>query len=77
MQYGRVCPQGPRGSWDEDEESWLFCYDDGKPGEDCLRLNIWTPGIKVAGNGRSWYGYMVEASFPARARSILPMTENV
>ena len=45
MQYGRVCPRGPRGSWDEDEESWLFCYDDGVQGEDCLRLNIWTPGI--------------------------------
>jgi para-nitrobenzyl esterase len=45
MQYGRVCPQGPRGSWNEDEESWLFCYDDGVQGEDCLRVNIWTPGI--------------------------------
>src|SRR4029077_14245342 len=45
MQYGRVCPRGPRGTWDEDEESWIFCYDDGVQGEDCLRLNIWTPGI--------------------------------
>jgi para-nitrobenzyl esterase len=45
MQYGRVCPQGPRGSWNADEESWLFLYDDGVQGEDCLRVNIWTPGI--------------------------------
>jgi len=45
MHYGRVCPRGPRGTWDEDEESWLFCYDDGVQGENCLRLNIWTPGI--------------------------------
>jgi para-nitrobenzyl esterase len=45
MQYGRVCPQRPRRTWDEDEESWLFCYDDGVQGEDCLRVNIWTPGI--------------------------------
>ena len=45
MQYGRVCPQGPRGSWNEDEESWLFCYDDGVPAEDCLRVNIWTPRV--------------------------------
>jgi para-nitrobenzyl esterase len=45
MQYGRVCPQGPRGTWDEDEESWLFCYDDGVQGENCLRVNIWTPAI--------------------------------
>jgi para-nitrobenzyl esterase len=45
MQYGRVCPQGPRGSWNADEESWLFLYDDGVQGEDCLRVNIWTPGL--------------------------------
>ena len=45
MQYGRVCPQGPRGTWNDDEESWLFFYDDGVQGEDCLRVNIWTPGI--------------------------------
>jgi len=45
MQYGRVCPQGLRGSWNNDEESWLFCYDDGVQGEDCLRVNLWTPGI--------------------------------
>src|SRR6202158_1085865 len=45
MQYGRVCPQGPRGTWNYDEESWLFCYDDGVQGEDCLRVNLWTPGI--------------------------------
>ena len=48
MQYGRVCPQGPRGTWNYDEESWLFCYDDGVQGEDCLRVNLWTPEI----NGR-------------------------
>jgi para-nitrobenzyl esterase len=45
MEYGRVCPQGPRGSWNQDEEAWLFSYDDGVQGEDCLRVNIWTPGI--------------------------------
>ena len=45
MQYGRVCPQGPRGSWNADEESWLFLYDDGVQGEDCLRVNIWAPAL--------------------------------
>jgi len=45
MQYGRVCPQGPRGTWNQDEESWIFLYDDGVQGEDCLRVNVWTPGI--------------------------------
>jgi para-nitrobenzyl esterase len=23
----------------------MFRWDDGQPGEDCLRVNIWTPGI--------------------------------
>lgn len=48
MHYGRVCPQGPRGTWDQDEESFLLDYDDGVQGENCLCLNIWTPGIRDA-----------------------------
>jgi para-nitrobenzyl esterase len=43
MQYGYVCPQGPRGGWANDEEAWMFSWDDGIPNEDCLRVNIWTP----------------------------------
>ncbi len=49
MHYGPVCPQAPRGTWGEDEESFLFDYEDGYSGEDCLRLNIWTPSIQGAG----------------------------
>ncbi|HEY1802055.1 MAG TPA: carboxylesterase family protein [Terriglobales bacterium] len=45
MQYGRVSPQGARDGWDHDEEAWLFSWDDGIPGEDCLRVNLWTPGV--------------------------------
>ncbi|MGA8042359.1 MAG: carboxylesterase/lipase family protein [Terracidiphilus sp.] len=45
MQFGNVCPQPARGGWKNDEEAWLFSWDDGVPGEDCLRVNIWTPGI--------------------------------
>jgi len=45
MQYGKVSPQAPRMGWNNDEEAWLFSWDDGIPGEDCLRLNIWTPAI--------------------------------
>lgn len=45
MQYGQVCPQVARTGWANDEEAWLFSWDDGIPGEDCLRVNIWTPGI--------------------------------
>jgi para-nitrobenzyl esterase len=43
MQYGHDCPQTPRAGWANDEEAWLFSWDDGIPGEDCLRVNIWTP----------------------------------
>lgn len=43
MQYSYVCPQGPRAGWANDEEAWMFSWDDGIPGEDCLRANIWTP----------------------------------
>src|SRR5689334_5394575 len=45
MQYGQVSPQVARTGWANDEEAWLFSWDDGIPGEDCLRVNIWTPGI--------------------------------
>ncbi|MGA8036819.1 MAG: carboxylesterase/lipase family protein [Candidatus Acidiferrales bacterium] len=45
MQFGEVCPQPPRFGWHNDEEAWLFSWNDGVPGEDCLRVNLWTPGI--------------------------------
>ena len=45
MYYGQVCPQGPRGGWAVDENAFMFEWDDGQPGEDCLRVNVWTPGL--------------------------------
>ena len=45
MQYGFVSPQEPRAGWANDEQAWMFDWDDGRPGEDCLRVNIWTPGV--------------------------------
>ena len=41
--YGHVCPQPARAGWDNDMEAFLMRWDDGQPGEDCLRLNLWTP----------------------------------
>ena len=41
--YGKVCPQPARTGWDNDMEAFLMRWDDGQPGEDCLRLNLWTP----------------------------------
>ena len=45
LTYGQVCPQPARSGWANDEEAWLFNWDDGQPGEDCLRVNIWSPGL--------------------------------
>ena len=44
-QYGYVAPQGPRGGWANDEEAFMFAWDDGVQGEDCLRVNVWAPAI--------------------------------
>jgi para-nitrobenzyl esterase len=46
LYYGQVCPQGPRGGWAVDENAFMFEWDDGQPGEDCLRVNLWTPNVK-------------------------------
>jgi para-nitrobenzyl esterase len=50
MAFGSVSPQPPREGWKNDEESWLFAWNDGIQGEDCLRVNVWTPGL--AGSGK-------------------------
>jgi para-nitrobenzyl esterase len=44
-QFGNVCPQGARTGWANDEEAFMFSWDDGVPSEDCLRLNIWSPAV--------------------------------
>ena len=48
-QYGPVAPQGPRAGWANDEEAFMFSWDDGIQGEDCLRINIWTPAVNDTG----------------------------
>ena len=45
LYYGPVAPPGPRDGWKNDEEAFMFEGDDGQPGEDCLRANVWTPGL--------------------------------
>jgi para-nitrobenzyl esterase len=45
-QHGPVAPQGARAGWANDEEAFMFSWDDGIQGEDCLRINVWTPGVK-------------------------------
>lgn len=43
--YGPTCPQGKRTGWYSDEQAFSFNWNDGFPDENCLRVNIWTPGI--------------------------------
>lgn len=43
--FGPTCPQTVRTGWQSDEQAFAFHWDDGYPGEDCLRLNIWTTGL--------------------------------
>lgn len=45
MAYGPVCPMMSSPSVTSDEGEFVFQHDWGYSDEDCLRLNIWTPGI--------------------------------
>lgn len=43
--YGPTAPQGKRTGWYSDELAFSFSWDDGFADENCLRVNVWTPGI--------------------------------
>lgn len=43
--YGAVCPQDKGTGRQNDEEAFLFQWCDSYEGEDCLRVNVWTPGL--------------------------------
>ena len=45
--YGPVAPHGDRMGWQDDNQAFTMHWDDGYPGEDCLRVNIWTSRIKA------------------------------
>lgn len=45
LTYGYVSPQEPRPHWDKDEVAFVYQWDDGVQNEDCLRANVWTPGL--------------------------------
>ena len=47
--YGMVCPQDKGTGRLNDEEAFMFQWNDSVEGEDCLRINVWTPGINDNG----------------------------
>lgn len=43
--YGPVSPQPERDGWEFDQMAFWFDWNDGWQGENCLNLNVWTPGL--------------------------------
>src|SRR5688500_17938671 len=52
LTYGPVCPLIDPTTSVRDESEFVFNHSWGYPNEDCLRLNIWTPGITSAGDSK-------------------------
>ncbi len=51
LAYGYLCPQIDRAPA-SDETRFMFAWDEGRADEDCLNLNVWTPGLDSSpGNG--------------------------
>ena len=48
MYPGHVCPQPSFTTNSGDEYLWLFNWEEGVRKEDCLSLNVWTPGLDNA-----------------------------
>ena len=44
--YGPICPQKANTGWLQQEYGFLYEWIDGYQDEDCLRLNVWSPGLK-------------------------------
>ncbi len=45
LAWGPVSPHGPRAGWINQEEQFVYYWDDGFATEDMLRLNVWTPAV--------------------------------
>jgi para-nitrobenzyl esterase len=45
LAWGFASPQIAPEHWDKDEVAFVYEWNPGAQGEDCLRLNVWTPGL--------------------------------
>jgi para-nitrobenzyl esterase len=50
LAWGPVSPHSARAGWVNQEEQFLYYWDDGFPGEDMLRVNVWTPALNDGRN---------------------------
>ena len=69
--YGPVCPQGKRTGWYSDDSAFAFDWDDGYQDENCLRINIWTPGL-ADGKKRPVMVWLHGGAFSSGAGQELP-----
>lgn len=70
--YGPTCPQDKRQGWQNDEIAFAFNWDDGYPGEDCLRANVWTPARTADGKKRPVMLWLHGGGFAAGSGQELP-----
>ncbi|HEY0436854.1 MAG TPA: carboxylesterase family protein [Phenylobacterium sp.] len=70
LSYGPCCPQAVRGGWRSDETAFIYDWDDGFPGEDCLRLNIWSAGL--TGKARPVFVWIHGGGYEAGSSQELP-----
>ena len=70
LAYGPVCPQVARGGWKSDETAFIYDWDDGYPGEDCLRLNVWSAGL--TGKPRPVFFWIHGGGYEAGSSQELP-----
>ena len=72
--YGPTCPQAKRMGWYSDELAFSFNWDDGFPDEDCLRVNVWTPGVNDQ-KKRPVMVWLHGGGFAGAILSVIPRTE--
>lgn len=72
LAYGPVCPQPAR--WRNAYLAFVYDWDEGYAEEDCLRLNVWTPGLGD-GDRRPVMVWLHGGGFSAGSSQELPSYE--
>ena len=70
--FGPTSPQDVRAGWQNDAIAFAFNWDDGYTGEDCQRLNIWTPASEADGKKRPVMVWLHVGGFAAGSGQELP-----